>query len=167
MMRVEAIAAALFVSAAPVFAGGVTPPSPTDGHTTMITEGKQADEVRAAIDELIQTATSYDVDVLDRIYNDSLHVVMIGIDHSVNVADKAAFKSLFAQKRDAGDPPMDTWVKYHRIEVTGGKAHVLLSRKNDLSGVNMDLILSIDLIHEDGRWQVTREVIFLRPEDVS
>ncbi|NIA71384.1 nuclear transport factor 2 family protein [Pelagibius litoralis] len=123
-------------------------------------------EVRQAIHDLIQTATSYDVDVLDRIYHDSLHVVMIDTDHNVSTADKAAFKGLFSSKRDAGDPPMNTWAKYHRIDVDGTNAHVLLSRKNDLSGTNMDLILSIDLIHEDGRWQVTREVIFLRPEDV-
>ncbi|MEJ6393822.1 nuclear transport factor 2 family protein [Gymnodinialimonas sp. 2305UL16-5] len=121
-------------------------------------------EVRQAIDELIQTATSYDVAVLDRIYHDDLQVVMIDTAHNLNTADKATFKGLFASKRDAGDPPMNTWAKYHSIDVAGDKAHVLLSRKNDLSGVNMDLTLSIDLIHHDGRWQVLREVIFLRPE---
>lgn len=122
-------------------------------------------EVRQAIDDLIQTATTYDVETLGRIYHDTLHVVMIDANHSVNIADKAAFKGLFASKRDAGDPPMNTWAKFHRIEVDGDAAHVLLSRKNDLSGTNMDLMLSIDLVHEDDRWQVAREVIFLRPED--
>lgn len=121
-------------------------------------------EVRQAIDDLIQTATTYDVETLDRIYHDTLHVVMIDADHNVNIADKAAFKGLFASKRDAGDPPMNTWAKFHRIEVGGDAAHVLLSRKNNLNGTNMDLILSIDLVHEDNRWQVAREVIFLSPE---
>ncbi len=121
--------------------------------------------VKQAIDELIQTATNYDVDVLERIYHDKLQVVMVDTDDNVNTADKAAFKSLFQTKKDAGDPPMNTWAHYHRIDVDGDKAHVLLSRKNDLSGTNMILILSIDLVHEDDRWQVLREVIFLRPED--
>lgn len=121
-------------------------------------------EVRQAIDDLIQTATTFDVDVLERIYHDNLHVVMVDTDHNVNTANKAAFKGLFASKRDAGDPPMNTWAKFHSIDVADDTAHVLLSRKNDLSGTNMDLMLSIDLIHEDDRWQVTREVIFLRPE---
>lgn len=121
-------------------------------------------EVRQAIDDLIQTATTYDVDTLDRIYHDKLHVVMIDHEHNLNTANKVAFKGLFASKRDAGDPPMNTWAKFHSIEVTGDDAHVLLSRKNDLSGVNMDLTLSIDLVFEDNRWQVMREVIFLRPE---
>lgn len=121
-------------------------------------------EVRQAMDDLIQMATTYDVDTLDRIYHDDLHVVMIDADHNVNIADKPAFKGLFASKRDAGDPPMNTWAKFHRIEIKGDTAHVLLSRKNDLNGTNMDLMLSIDLVLEDRRWQVTREVIFLTPD---
>ena len=126
---------------------------------------KAKEQVRQAIDDLIQTATSYDVDTLERIYHDDLHVVMIDTDHNLNTANKDAFKALFASKRDAGDPPMNTWAKFHSIDVTGDTSHVVLSRKNDLSGTNMDLTLSIDLVHQDDRWQVLREVIFLRPAD--
>ncbi len=131
----------------------------------MTNENPRTQEVRQAIDDLIQTATNYDVDVLERIYHDDLQVIMVDTEDNVNIADKAAFKGLFKSKAEAGDPPMNTWAKYHRIDIDGDKAHVLLSRKNDLSGTNMILTLSIDLVHEDGRWQVTREVIFLRPEE--
>lgn len=130
----------------------------------MATIDTQKADVKQAIDDLIQTATSYDVATLDRIYHDDLQVIMVDTEDTVNMADKAAFKGLFASKRDAGDPPMNTWAKYHNIDVKGDTANVLLSRKNDLSGTNMILFLSIDLIFEDGRWQVTREIIFLRPE---
>lgn len=133
----------------------------------MTTENPRTKEVKQAIDDLIQTATSYDVDTLERIYHDDLQVIMVDTQDNVNTADKAAFKGLFATKREAGDPPMNTWANFHRIDVDGDNAHVLLSRKNDLSGQNMILILSIDLVHQDGRWQVTREVIFLRPEDAT
>lgn len=122
-------------------------------------------DVKQAIDELIQTATNYDVDVLERIYHDDLEVIMVDTADNVNTADKAAFKGLFQTKKEAGDPPMNTWSNFHRIDVSGDKAHVLLSRKNDLSGQSMILILSIDLVFEQGRWQVLREVIFLRPEE--
>lgn len=121
-------------------------------------------EVRQAVDELIQTATSYDVETLDRIYNDKLEVIMLDTKDNLNFANKEDFKGLFRSKRDAGDPPMNTWAKYHNISVDGDKAHVLLSRKNDLNGQNMILILSMDLLKEDGHWQILREVIFLRPE---
>lgn len=130
----------------------------------MDTENPRTQEVRAAIDELIEVATTYDVDTLDRIYHDDLHVTMIDHDHNLSTANKDAFKALFAGKKSAGDPPMNTWAKYHQIEVEGDNAHVLISRKNDITGVDMDLTLSIDLVHESNRWQVKREVVFLRPE---
>ena len=130
----------------------------------MAPEPSQAAQVRQAIGDLIQPATSYDLATLDRIYHDSLHVMMIDSDHNLNTSNKDTFKALFAAKRDAGDPPMTTWAKFHAVDVDGDAAHVLLSRKNDLSGVDTDLTLSIDLVFEDARWQVTREVIFLRPE---
>ena len=130
----------------------------------MMKKNPRTAEVKKAIDELIQTATTYDIETLDRIYHDDMTVVMVDTDDNVNIADKAAFKDIFKSKKEAGDPPMDTWAKYHRIDVNGDKARVLLSRKNNLSGTNMILFLSIDLMFEDNRWQVLREVIFLRPE---
>lgn len=123
------------------------------------------EEVKHTINNLIQTATSYDVEALERIYHDNMQVIMVDTEDNVNIADKSAFKDLFASKAIAGDPPMNTWAKFHRIDVKGDAAHVLLSRKNDLSGQNMILILSIDLVYQDARWQITREVIFLRPEE--
>lgn len=130
----------------------------------MTNQDPQTQEVKQAIDNLVQTATSYDVDVLEEIYHDNLQVIMVDADGNVNEADKAGFKGLFKSKKEAGDPPMNTWAKYHRIDVNGDNALVLLSRKNDLNGQDMDLFLSIDLVRADGRWQVLREVIFLRPE---
>ena len=129
------------------------------------TQNKAEETVKKAVEELIQTATNYDVDVLERIYHDDLKVIMIDTGDNVNVADKVGFKGLFKSKKDAGDPPMNTWAKFHKIDVDGNNAHVLLSRRNDLNGEEQILILSIDLVFEDNRWQVTREVIFLRPDD--
>lgn len=122
-------------------------------------------EVKNAIDELIQTATSYNIDVLERIYHRDLNVIMVDTQNNVNTANKETFKGLFKAKKDAGDPPMSTWSKYHDVTVNGKEALVLLSRKNDLNGQNMELFLSIDLILEEERWQVKREVIFLRPDN--
>ena len=132
---------------------------------TMSTQNPRVEEVKQVMNDLIQIATSYDIDELDRIYHDDMSVLMIDTEGSVNTANKADFIQIFQAKKDAGEPPMNTWADFHRIDVDGDKAHVLVSRKNDLSGQNMILLLSIDFIFQDNRWQVTREVIFLRPEE--
>ena len=121
-------------------------------------------EIKVVIDKLIQTATNYDVETLEAIYHDELQVFMLGTSGELQTATKDTFTSLFAQKREAGDPPMNTWSEFHHIDVIGDSAHVLLSRKNDLSGEPMKLHLSIDLQKTEGEWQVTREVIFLFSE---
>ncbi|WP_281991586.1 hypothetical protein [Aquimarina aggregata] len=89
---------------------------------------------------------------------------MIDTDDNLNTADKDTFENIFNSKKEAGDPPMNTWAKYHKIDIGDNKAHLLLSRKNNLSDIDHILFLSIDLIFEDNCWQVICEVIFLRPD---
>lgn len=168
MMRLKpfatAVLVALIFSASACAEPTNTLKSETESPRKMTEYTAEQNDVRKAVDELIQTATSYNVDTLDRIYHDKLEVIMLDTEDNLNFANKEGFKGLFRSKREAGDPPMNTWAKYHNISVDGDKAHVLLSRKNDLNGQNMVLILSMDLLKEDGRWQILREVIFLRPE---
>ncbi|MFN3138751.1 MAG: hypothetical protein ACE37L_13745 [Allomuricauda sp.] len=120
--------------------------------------------IKEVIDDLIQTATTYDLNKLENIYHDDLSVIMIDVDDNLNTANKETFKGIFKSKKEAGDPPMSTWAKYHKIDINDMNAHVIISRKNNLSGRDQILLLSIDLIFEDNRWQVIREVIFLRPD---
>lgn len=171
MMRHKFLSALVFTaltfSATACTAPANTSKSETESTIDMTEYTAEQTDVRKAVDELIQTATSYDVDTLDRIYHEKLEVIMLDTEDNLNFANKEGFKGLFRSKRDAGDPPMNTWAKYHNISVDGNNAHVLLSRKNDLSGQNMILTLSMDLVKEDGRWQIMREVILLRPESKS
>ena len=121
------------------------------------------EQVQAKIDELIKKATSYDIESLDHIYHDDLHIIMVDHKDNINTFNKTQFKELFTKKKKAGNDQMNTWVKYHHIHIQGDDAVVALSRINDLNGEEMKLSCSIDLVFESGRWQVLREEIFLRP----
>ena len=132
-----------------------------------MTKNTDVDDVRDCIENLIKAGTSFDVDALEKIYHDDLQVIMIDEQGQTIVSDKKAFKGLFETKREQGDPPLNTWAEFHRIDATETNAHVLISRKVKLMEDEQRLILSIDLIKEDGRWQVIREVIFARPEATS
>ena len=121
-------------------------------------------QVKQTVENLINIATSYDVDALATIYHDQLKVTMVDNEGNVNFASKDDFINIFKTKKAAGDPPMNTWADWHHIEADDEKGLVVLSRKNNLNGTNMKLFLSIDLAFEAGRWQVTREVIYLQPD---
>lgn len=120
--------------------------------------------VRKTIDALIAAGTSFDVDQLELIYHKDLRVMMVDSQGGLNEANKEAFKGLFQSKRDNGDPPLNTWADYHHVSVDGDKGHVLLSRIVKLMEAEQKITLSIDLTFDDGRWQVTREIIFVHPE---
>ncbi len=122
-------------------------------------------KVKEAIQELIKAGTTFDVDALEQIYHDSLQVITIDLEDNVSIADKAMFKGLFETKKKAGSAPLSTWAKFDHIEANEEKAHVLISRKVNLVNSDQYLVLSIDLVFEDNRWQVTREVIFARPDN--
>lgn len=118
-------------------------------------------EIKQLIDDLIQSATTYDVDALERIYHDDMQVIMLDPQGQIMLADKAAFKGLFATKRDNNEPALNTWADFHRIEADENKGHVLISRKIKLMEEEQKTTLSIDLVNNESNWQVIREVIFI------
>lgn len=130
----------------------------------MTRENQHVAEVTQVINDLIKAGTSYDVAQLDLIYHDSLKVIMIDMHGKVTQADKNAFKTMFQTKRDNCDPPLNTWADFNHVTADARNAHVLVTRKVKLMEEEQKLVLSIDLIHDDGRWQVTREVILVQPD---
>ncbi|EKO3631376.1 nuclear transport factor 2 family protein [Vibrio metschnikovii] len=119
-------------------------------------------DVKKTIEKLIQTASHYDLEALEKIYHDQMEVVMIDPSGQVHTADKASFIEIF-QARKEENAPMNTWVEFHHIQADAENGLVVLTRKNNLAGQDMLVNLSIDLKYTDQRWQVTREVIFLHP----
>lgn len=116
--------------------------------------------IRTTIDSLIETATTFDIEKLDRIYHDNLHIIMIDASGQTMISNKQTFKDLFQSKLDNGDAPLNTWAEFNHIECNQNNGHAVLKRKVNLTGIEQKIALSIDLIWEDNRWQVTREVIF-------
>lgn len=122
------------------------------------------DAIRSTMNALIQAGTSFDVDALDRLYHSDLKILMIDLEGNLNQADKPGFMTMFKGMKDAGAAPMNTWAQFNEISADGDEGHVLITRKNNLGGGDSILVLSIDLTLEDDRWQIRREVIFVRPD---
>lgn len=124
---------------------------------------KFTEEARQTIDQLIKAGTTFDLEQLELIYHDDLEVIMIDDEGQKMTATKAEFQQLFTTKKANGDPPLNTWADYQHLSASSEKAHVVVTRKVNLTGEERKLLLSIDLINESGRWQVVREVIFSLP----
>lgn len=121
--------------------------------------------VRATIEQLIEAGTSSDLSVLDKIYHADMRIIMLD-DESGEVIrfDKPSFVSMLENMMTDQNPVDHQWAKFHTTDVEDDRGHVLITRKVPMDGQRKELTLSIDLVHEANRWQVTREVIQVRPD---
>lgn len=120
--------------------------------------------VRAAMDHLIDRATNFDIDALETIYHKDFHTTLVMPDGKVVSYNKEEFKTHFAKQAQAGNAQLNTWADWHDFHILGNSAVCVLTRQHSgMNGEEMRLLCNIELRFEDGRWQVLREAIFLRP----
>ena len=122
--------------------------------------------IRAAMDRLIDRATDFDVDALETIHHRGFHTTLVMPDSTVVTYDKKGFIAHFRKQAEEGKTRLNPWADWHDFHVLGDRAVCVLTRKH--SGMNnegMKLPCNIEWRFEDGRWQVLREQIFLRPLD--
>ncbi|MCK8520429.1 hypothetical protein M0D21_02555 [Aquimarina sp. D1M17] len=121
---------------------------------------KTENGLKQTVENLIKAGTTYDLKQLESIYHQNLKVIMIDEKGQKILSNKESFKALFQTKLKNGDAPLNDWAEFNHIEQTENKGLVIVTRKVNLTGVEKEIVLSIDLIWEENRWQVTREVIF-------
>lgn len=122
------------------------------------------EDIRAAMDHLIDRATNFDIEALETIYHKDFHTTLVMPDNSVKTYNKEEFKAHFSKQVKEGGAPLNTWAEWHDFHVLGDSAVCVLTRKHSgMNGKEMFLLCNIEWKFEDGRWQVIREAIFLRP----
>lgn len=121
--------------------------------------------IRAAMDHLIDRATNFDVKALEAIYHDDFHTTLIMPDSTVQTFNKVEFIAHFAKQAvDPNRTSLNTWADWHDFHILNDSAVCVLTRKHSgMNGEEMKLLCNIELRFEDGRWQVLREQIYLRP----
>ncbi|MEM9363008.1 MAG: hypothetical protein AAGA43_10245 [Bacteroidota bacterium] len=113
-----------------------------------------------AIKTLIEPDENFDLGTLDSIYHKDMVVIMLDQDDNKNIFKKPAFMELIGSKLKKEDRNENKWAKFFHSEVNGNKGHILVKRRNKLVQDTMELIVILDFVWEDNRWQVIREIIF-------
>ncbi|WP_375581419.1 hypothetical protein ABWH96_10575 [Marivirga tractuosa] len=119
--------------------------------------------LKQAIESLIKAGTAFDVEQLELIYHENLKVFMVDEIGQSSKLNKKTVKSMFQSKRENGDAPLNNWAEFSHIEADGNLGHVIVIRKVNLTGIEQQFVFNIELIWEDDRWQVTREVAVVQP----
>lgn len=116
-------------------------------------------------ENLIKAGTTYDIEQLDLIYHKNLKVFMVDTNSQTNMLDKNSVLTMFQSKRDNGDAPLNNWAEYSNIDLNGDLGHIIVVRKVNLTGIEQKFVFSLELVWEKNRWQVTREVAVMQPEN--
>ncbi|WP_157967793.1 hypothetical protein [Cohaesibacter intestini] len=116
------------------------------------------------VQDLMKYGVSANMEELDKIYHKDIVVMDLSIDGRLVTLEKQAFMAQLKEAFKDKIPEEHLWAKIHSLTVNGDRGHVLISRKIPVGGPKMKIDLSIDFLFEDGRWQVTREVNFSRPD---
>tara|TARA_R110002096_G_scaffold435558_1_gene661571 strand:- start:518 stop:925 length:408 start_codon:yes stop_codon:yes gene_type:complete len=119
--------------------------------------------VKETLDGLIHGVSGHSFEVLDNLYHRDMQTYILLNDGTLMRNDKNGFMEFIKHNMGAlkDDNP---WVKYHLVEADDTHGHIVVSRKNDATGRYQLISLSIDFVLEDGRWQITREIIMTRNE---
>ncbi|KUP90804.1 nuclear transport factor 2 family protein [Tritonibacter horizontis] len=118
----------------------------------------------AKVQDLMKYGTSANMEELDKIYHKDIIVMDLNIDGRLVSLKKQGFMEMLKEAFKDKIPEDHMWSKIHSATVNDDRGHVLISRKIPVGGPKMHIELSIDFVFEDGRWQVTREVNFSRPD---
>ena len=130
-----------------------------------VTETKSETGVRDTIEALIQAGTTSDTTGLDKIYHTGMQILMLDESGDLTRFDKPDFMTMLAETVSGSRPEDHQWARFDAVDADDQRGHVLITRKVPLGGERKILTLSIDLVFEDQRWQVIREVIFIKADD--
>ncbi|MBU2981038.1 hypothetical protein KO498_04345 [Lentibacter algarum] len=125
----------------------------------MTTDHPQAVAVKATLDALINGVSGHGLEVLDKTYHRDMQIYMMQGSETLVRNDKPGFMAYIATVMGDAAGEHNVWARYHLVEANDEEAHILISRKNTLTGKEEIITLSIDFVFEDGRWQIIREVI--------
>lgn len=129
----------------------------------MTTNQKAETEVKQKIQELIENGSNYNVATLNKVYHNEFKIIMIDETGDVSTMNKKETLDMFRSMRDSNADPLSTEAEFNFIEVSGTSGQVLVTRKMQIRHRPEKSVFSIQLIHEDGKWQVIRETAFVQP----
>lgn len=117
-------------------------------------------EVKEAIEFLVYNASNYNIEKLTKIYHPDLRITTITETGQVIVLNYQENIDLFTKKRDSGDGPLSTYTEFNYIDANDTTAQVVVTRKADINRGSERLFFCIDLIKENGKWLIFKEVAF-------
>ncbi len=122
----------------------------------MLLDEKQQ-ELRNAVESLIDAGCNYRLDDLEKIYAPELNIVMLQPDGSILVFDYQQNMDFFRGLRDSGAPPIDTTAEFNHVDVVDRQGYVIVTRHMNLGDGPRKIVFNLMLKKPGESWRVYRE----------
>lgn len=114
-------------------------------------------EVKTVVMELIEYDSNYNVEMLDRLYADTMRLIRVDGHGKISVLDRDQVLELVRSMLEVGSRPTDTEAEFNRIDVDGDLANVVVTRSMNLFGKPEKTVFTLSLGKRESCWQVLEE----------
>ena|SRR5690606_11517354 len=111
----------------------------------------------------IQHATNHNIDYLEKMYSDKLHIVMVDENDGVNIMDKKQTIAYFKNRVDSGMEPLSDESNFLFSEGDDTSAMVIVSRKMKFNGRLEKMLFTLIWEKSEHGWQIVKESTSVKP----
>lgn len=119
------------------------------------------EQIKQLTESLIQRGTTYDIEFLKEVYDDSLKFIRVSPDHSVEVLSKQDNIQFFQELKDTNAKPLNTEHHILFADSDGKTGNIILKRRMQQLDKEQDFLFNITWENNEGNWKIVREVVFL------
>ena len=119
-------------------------------------------EIKKLTQGLIDNGTIYNLEYLDKIYDDNLKYIRIDPEGNINLVTKQDNMEFFKELKESGAEPLSKYAEFHYADNDGKRGYIILTRKMKRMGVEQEFLFNIYWEKIDGDWRILRETVFLK-----
>jgi hypothetical protein len=118
-------------------------------------------EIKKLTQELIFKGTNYNLDYLDKVYNDDLKFVRIDKENQIEVLTKQDNMNFFSYLKKSGAKPLNDSVQFHYADNDGKNGFIILSRTMKQQEREQEFLFNINWKRIKNNWQIIRETVII------
>ena len=132
------------------------------GHSQSMSTLTIDPEIKELTQGLIDNGTIFNLEYLDRIYDDNLKYIRVDKDNNILVLTKQDNMEFFESLKNSGAEPLSKYAEFHYADNDGKRGYIILTRKMKRQGVEQEFLFNIYWEKMDGEWRIIRETVFLK-----
>ena len=121
-------------------------------------------EIQKLTQGLIDNGTQFNLEYLNKVYDDNLKFVRVDKENNVEVFIKADNIAFFKSLKDSDSAPLNTYAVFHYADNDGENGFIILTRrmKQPELDAEQEFTFNIQWKKTNGEWKIIRETVYIR-----